>query len=106
MTKICSECQTVNDDESEFCKKCGVTLTDIKPEPSTQKRRITKTAVISGIVFILLFSWSLYDFLTLPKYSYLGPGTAMFTSTCIGLICAVPTYIVGWLIRRFTSKNN
>lgn len=106
MTKICSECQTVNDDGAEFCKNCGVNLIDIKSESSAVKRRISKTAAITVIVFIVFFAWSFHDFITLPKYGYLGVGQALLSSTFVGIFVSVPVFIVGFIIRKIITKDD
>lgn len=68
--------------------------------------RISKTKVITLLVFITFFIWPLYDFLFVPKYSYLGPGTAILTALIIALIVSVPVFIIGFIISKIIGKNN
>ena len=70
------------------------------------KMRISKTKVITILVFITFFVWPLYDFLFDPKYAYTGVGRGVMAAIIIGLIFAIPTYIVGFLISRILEKRN
>ena len=106
MTRICSQCQTANDDESEFCKNCGVNLIQVKTDSTAPKRRISKTLIISTAVFVIFFAWSFHDFIFLPKYNYLNIFSAIMASTFIGLIVSVPVFIVGFIIRKIIGKDD
>ena len=106
MTRICSQCQTANDDESEFCKNCGVNLIQVKTDSTAPKRRISKTLIISSAVFVIFFAWSFHDFIFLPKYNYLNIFSAIMASTFIGLIVSVPVFIVGFIIRKIIGKDD
>ena len=104
MTKICPECKKENDDEAEFCKNCGINLVEHKNYASPPKRRISKTLIISAAVFIIFFAWSFHDFIYLPKYSNTNILSSAMSSVLVGLFFSLPTYVIGYLIRRFTSK--
>ena len=70
------------------------------------RMRISKTKVITILVFIIFFIWSLHDFLFDPKYAYLGTGSAVLSAIMVGLIVSIPTLIVGFIISRILEKRN
>lgn len=77
-----------------------------KQDMKNNTMRISKTKVISIIVFIIFFIWPLYDFLFDLKYSYMGLGSAVLAAIFIGLIVSVPTFIIGFIISKITGKTN
>lgn len=70
-----------------------------KQNDSDNTIRISKTKVITIIVFIIFFAWSFPDFLNDGLLS------ALFTAILVGLIMAIPTFIVGWIIGKILNKN-
>ena len=104
MSIICPECKKENDDGAEFCKNCGINLTERENISPAPERRISKTLIISAAVFILFFAWSFSDFITHPKYSHMNVFSSLMASTFVGLFVFVPTYAIGYMIRRFKSK--
>lgn len=70
------------------------------------KMRISKTKVITILVFIIFFIWPLYDFLFDSKYAYVGIGSGVVSAIIIGLIFSIPTFIVGFIISRILEKRN
>lgn len=61
--------------------------------------RISKTKVITIIVFIIFFAWSFPDFLNNGLLS------ALFSAILVGLTLAIPTFVVGWIIGKLLNKN-
>lgn len=78
----------------------------LKHDIENNTMRISKTKVISILVFIIFFIWPLHDFLFDPRYSYLGIGSAVLAAIFIGLIFSVPTFIIGFIISKIIGKTN
>ncbi len=66
----CSKCGTKNEDEAEFCKKCGTSLTGKvkdrgKEEPCEEECVVGKHSPLApifwGVVVILLGLWILFE---------------------------------------------
>ena len=72
-----------------------------KQNDADNTMRISKTKVITIIVFIIFFAWSFPDFLNDGLLS------ALFTAILVGLIMAIPTFVVGWIIGKILEfKQN
>ena len=76
MTRICSNCEFINQDDYDFCAKCGNPLVeDVEPnnfvlyQPQSQLN--TKAIILSYIVTIFL-SWSGFVMSLFTKNSSLG----------------------------------
>lgn len=85
-----------------------MTLTEklfYKIDESSNQKRISKTKVITCIVFIIFFLFSITMFFTHPNYRNSNIILVLFTSVIYGLMFAVPTYIVGWLIGKLLNRN-
>ena len=121
--KICASCGFENIDEAKFCKNCGEKLNptskDIdntkiivsnnnnfikkifyKKDKYTGNLRIAKTNTISLIVFIVFF---LFEFSFIPNASF---GILLIASIIFGLIFAIPTYIIGWVLGKVIDKSH
>lgn len=72
-----------------------------KSDEETNQKRISKTKIISSIVFILIFVYSM----TIPSPTDTGIFILLTTSIIMGLIFAIPTFIVGWLIGKLLNRN-
>ena len=66
----CSKCGTKNDDEAEFCKKCGASLTGKvkahkKDDPCEEEcvvgKRSPYTSIFWGVIVILVGLWILFE---------------------------------------------
>lgn len=55
MSIICPECKKENENGAEFCKNCGINLTEHENISPAPERRISKTLIISAAVFIIFF---------------------------------------------------
>ena len=69
-----------------------------KYDYATNTTRISKTKAITIAVFVIFFIWSFPDFL---KEGILS---AIFSSIIVGLIFAVPTFIVGFIISKIINS--
>ena len=66
----CSKCGTKNDDEAEFCKKCGASLTgkvkgrkkeDPCEEECVANKKSPFSSIFWGIIVILVGLWILFE---------------------------------------------
>ena len=76
MTRICSKCENENQDDYDFCAKCGNPLIEgVQPKNfivyKAQPRINKKTIAISYIITIFL-SWSGFIVSILSKHSSMG----------------------------------
>lgn len=76
-----------------------------KSDDNTNQMRLSKTKVISSIVFILFFIFSINMYLTTSPYKDSSIIVILITSILFGLIFAIPTFIVGWLINKLLNRN-
>ena len=63
MTRICKNCEFVNQDDYDFCAKCGTPLVEgVKPKNFIVFRReeppINKKAIIASYILTIFLSWS------------------------------------------------
>ena len=60
MTRICNNCGFENQDEYDYCAKCGTPL--VKPKQvyvyNSQMPQINKKAIIIAYIVTIFFSWS------------------------------------------------
>ena len=77
-----------------------------KQDMENNTMRISKTKVITILVFIIFFIWPLYDFLFNPKYSYTGIGSSIVAAIFVALIVSVPTFIIGFVIGKIIERRN
>lgn len=120
--KICPECSYENIDEAKFCRNCGVDL-DIKPakqadivvktknnnsivskifyktDKYTGGLRLAKAKTISVLVFILMFLFAMA--VGIPNASFF---LLFLTAIIFGLIFAVPTYVIGFVVGLIIEK--
>lgn len=76
MTRICSNCEFENQDDYDFCAKCGTPLVEgVQPKNfivyHTQPQLNRKAIIISYIITIFL-SWSGFVVSVLLKNSHMG----------------------------------
>ncbi len=71
-----------------------------KQNDADNTMRISKTKVITIIVFIIFFAWSFPDFLNNGLLS------ALFSAILVGLTLAIPTFVVGWIIGKLLNKTD
>ena len=62
MTRLCKNCQFENQDDYDFCAKCGTPLVEgLKPAQirvyRTEDLQVNKTALIFSYIATILFSW-------------------------------------------------
>lgn len=76
-----------------------------KTDESTNQLRLSKTKVISSIVFIIFFGLSLVFYLTSPDFKDTNILSLLIASIVFGLIFAVPTFIVGWILGKLLNRN-
>ena len=76
-----------------------------KTDEKTNQMRISKTKVITDIVFLLFFIFSINTYLTTPGNENTSMIILFFSSILVGLVFAIPTFIVGWLISKLLNRN-
>ena len=100
----CAKCGTKNEDDAEFCKKCGASLTgkEKKHEKDDDcvcsgSKQNPLVPVFWGIVVILIGLWIVFSFV-IPR-SYLPAGLQDF-SVCglITLVIAIAIILTGFRI--------
>ena len=111
----CSKCGTKNEDDAEFCKKCGLTLKgttkgqhkdDKCEEECVVGKRNPIAPIFWGIVVILLGLWILFEVVLINTsiYNELPPWLQNFEFWwLIGLIVAVAVIMTG--IRIIVNKD-
>ena len=100
----CTRCGTKNEDDSEFCKKCGASLTVIKKGHEKDDDCVCSGSeqnplvpVFWGIVVILIGLWIVFSFV-IPR-SYLPAGLQDFSCWgLISLIIAIAIILTGFRI--------
>ena len=105
----CTNCGTKNEDDAEFCKKCGTSLKGIKKHTKQDEDCVCSGSqqnpmvpIFWGIVVILFGLWILINFV-IPK-SYLPSGLQDITFWgLIVLIFAIAIILTG--IRIITKKK-
>ena len=104
----CIKCGTKNEDDAEFCKKCGSSLTGIKKEHDKDEdcvcagsKQNPLVPIFWGIVVVLFGLWIVFSFV-IPR-SYLPAGLQDFSFWgLILLIIAIAVILTG--IRIMTKK--
>lgn len=76
-----------------------------KDDENTGIKRISKTKVITLIVFVAFFLFAMNLYLTSPEYSDMM-ALSVFAAILFGLFFAVPVFVMGWLISKFLNRNN
>ena len=126
--KICKSCGFENIDEAKFCKNCGEKLTDktgdvrpvdnadiivkdtnnnlitklfYKNDKYTGKLRIAKTKIITIAVFFIFFLFEIVTFATGNSFVVVFIAAVIF-----GLIFAIPTFIIGWIVGKVIDRLN
>lgn len=96
----CTKCGTKNEDDAEFCKKCGASLTGIKREHEKDddcvcsgSKQNPLVPVFWGIVVILFGLWIIFSFI-LRDYLPAGLQDFSFWGLII-LIIAVAVILTG-----------
>jgi uncharacterized membrane protein YvbJ len=95
----CQKCGTKNDDDAEFCKKCGATLKgdkksvekewDKKCDQECQQGPAGRGwGIFWGIIIILVGLWIIFEFV-LKKIEDLPPALEWIHTFPFGLIIAV-----------------
>lgn len=76
MTRICSNCEFENQDDYDFCAKCGAPLVEgLQPNNIRVIRadaRVNKKAIIISYLITIFLSWSGVIVSILSKYSPIG----------------------------------
>ena len=90
-------------------RRCSVFMTLIetlfyKADESTNQMRISKTKVITCIVFIVFFILAMIVY-TDQAFKDTNIIILLLSAIVFGLIFAVPTFIVGWLIGKLLNRN-
>ena len=76
MTRICSNCEFVNQDDYDFCAKCGTPLIEgVQPKNVLVYKaqpRVNKNAIILSYIVTIFLSWSGFILALLTKRSPVG----------------------------------
>ena len=100
----CSKCGTKNEEDAEFCKKCGTSLTGVSKHDEKDEDCVCSGSkqnpyvpVFWGIVVIIFGLWIIFSFV-IPR-SYLSVGLQDFSFWgLIVLIIAVAIILTGFRI--------
>ena len=76
-----------------------------KIDNETGQVRLSKTKIITCMVFIIFFLLAIILYFNDPQYANDNKLLLFTASFVFGLLFAVPTYIVGWLICKFLYHN-
>ncbi|WP_407381075.1 hypothetical protein [Methanobrevibacter sp.] len=127
MSKICPECQTLNDENESFCKNCGINLVDghknelsvndngvvynewaqrlfYWPDKTTQKYRLSKSKIISEAVFSIGFIYALSFYFSISSAGEYNVIMSVIASVIIALIFSVPVFAICFLIHYLLNK--
>lgn len=74
-----------------------------KQDAKTNELRISKTKVISWIVFVLMFIYALFFNLASPYY--MNAGTLIFICFMTALIPTVIVFVIGYVIGYILDKR-
>ena len=77
-----------------------------KKDNITGMKRVSKTKLITLIVFLVFFIISISMYLTNPEFQNNNIIVILLASIIFALIFAVPTFIIGFLIGKFIIKDN
>ena len=99
----CGKCGTKNEDDAEFCKKCGASLKGLKTEHDKDddcvcsgRKQNPLVPVFWGIVVILIGLWIIFIFI-FPDYLPAGLQDNPFWGLII-LIIAIAVILTGFRI--------
>ncbi|MBE6486674.1 MAG: hypothetical protein E7Z85_07545 [Methanosphaera stadtmanae] len=74
-----------------------------KRDNETGQLRLSKTKVITSLVFIIFFLFAVNLYFNSPEFVNEDKMSLFVASIIFGLFFAVPAYIIGWLISKFLS---
>lgn len=77
-----------------------------KIDNETGQVRLSKTKVITCIVFVIFFLIAINLYFNDPQYVNDNKLSLFVASIVFALFFALPTYIVGWLITKLLYRNN
>ena len=83
-----------------------INLLIYKEDKVTGIKRVSKTKLISLIVFIAFFILSFSMYFTNPGLKGFNIVVIILASIIFALIFAIPTFVVGFLIGKFIIKDN
>ncbi|WP_323735850.1 hypothetical protein PXD04_08145 [Methanosphaera sp. ISO3-F5] len=75
-----------------------------KTDNSTRQKRMSKTKLITLIVFVISFILFIIMYLTTPILNF-GIGVSLIASFVLALSMALPTYILGWGLGRILNSE-
>lgn len=76
-----------------------------KIDNETGQIRLSKTKVITWIVFIIFFIIAINLYYTSPQFTKDDKILLFLSSIVFGLVFAVPTFVIGWLISKFIYRG-
>lgn len=76
-----------------------------KIDNETGQIRLSKTKVITWIVFIIFFIIAINLYYTSPQFANDDKILLLLSSIVFGLVFAVPTFVIGWLISKFMYRG-
>lgn len=104
----CSKCGTKNEEDAEFCKKCGASLKGVAKDfekdddcVCSGSKQNPYVPVFWGIVVILFGLWIIFSFVIPSTYLPMGMHNFSFWSLII-LIIAIAIILTGF---RILSKK-
>lgn len=80
MTRTCKNCEFINQDDYDFCAKCGAPLVEgVQPKQvyvyKSQQPQVNKKAIIAAYIITIFLSWSGFVVGIIAK----GTNLAVFT---------------------------
>ena len=76
MTRVCSKCEFINQDDYDFCAKCGTPLIEgVQPKNFIVYKaqpRINRNALILSYIVTIFLSWSGFIIGILSKHTNVG----------------------------------
>ncbi len=102
MTRICKNCEFINQDDYDFCAKCGTPLVDgLKPKQvyvyNSAQPRLNKKAIILAYILTIVLSWGGFFWWLVTK------NTAINAFTFFGLF--MPFYLMQAPVRELKKHG-
>jgi len=105
----CEKCGTSNEQDSEFCKKCGKSLnSEITGKSKINNDLNNRNVIILGIIGLILFtSVILWSFLNFNYLSYVFEYNdyGYVIDMCLALIIFILPFIIGLFITKKDSRK-
>ena len=95
--KICPKCGNKNSDKVSFCEKCGTKLSDVVIDDI--KRKVNALGIISFIIGIIVFIYTIYMVLGLNDAPYKLKNLLLAYNSSQEYIFAFSGFLFGYTLR-------